>query len=165
LTGEPGEYGKLNSAGARRSFYSINGMFQARHRRGQWRGAGSGLCDDAVAATSCLAADGRYFRHGPKSMSGLAGGVKFLQRHPDTVEGLGRLLLNGPARSRRPNCIGWAFLEGLPCPRDALMPAAMEIGPGQSPPRVRSQIQMLKQSFNTVEKPDFGATVTASSRT
>jgi enoyl-CoA hydratase len=144
MTGEPGEYGALNRL-VREMFYSImecpKPVIAAVNGAALGAGMALVLCCDII-----LASENAVFGM-PEVDVGLAGGVKFLERHL------------GPSKSRR------MLLTGQRVPAtelyrlgvveecvlaDALMPTAlalaMEIA-GKSPLAVR----MLKESFNAVE--------------
>jgi enoyl-CoA hydratase len=144
LTGEPGEYGKLNRL-VREVFYSImecsKPVVAAVNGAALGAGFAMTLCCDIL-----LAADDAVFAM-PEVDVGLAGGVKFLQRHL-TPSKARRLLLTGQ-RVPAAELYRLGVLEAC-VPGDVLMPAAMEIArdiAAKSP----LAIQMLKQSFNTVE--------------
>ena len=144
LTGEAGEYGKLNRL-VREVFYSImecsKPVIAAVNGAALGAGFAMTLCCDIL-----LAADDAIFAM-PEVDVGLAGGVKFLQRHL-TPSKARRMLLTGQ-RVPATELYRLGVLEAC-VPRDALMPAAMEIAreiAAKSP----LAIQMLKQSFNTVE--------------
>jgi enoyl-CoA hydratase len=144
LTGEPGEYGALNRL-VREVFYSImecsKPVIAAVNGAALGAGFAMTLCCDIL-----LAADDAMFAM-PEVDVGLAGGVKFLQRHL-TPSKARRLLLTGQ-RIASTELYRLGVLEAC-LPRDALMPAALEIArdiAAKSP----LAIQMLKQSFNSVE--------------
>src|SRR5258706_6833956 len=144
MTGEPGEYGRLNRL-VREVFYSVMECSKPVIVvvNGPALGAGFALtlcCDIIVAAQDAVFAM-------PEVDVGLAGGVKFLQRHL-TPSKARRLLLTG---QRVPAAELYRLGVVEECvPSDQLMPTAMGIArdiAAKSP----LAVQMLKQSFNTVE--------------
>jgi enoyl-CoA hydratase len=144
MTGEPGEYGRLNRL-VREVFYSVMECSKPVivAVNGPALGAGFALtlcCDIIVAAQDAVFAM-------PEVDVGLAGGVKFLQRHL-TPSKARRLLLTG---QRVPAAELYRLGVVEECvPSDQLMPTAMGIArdiAAKSP----LAVQMLKQSFNTVE--------------
>jgi enoyl-CoA hydratase len=144
LAGEAGESGRLNRL-VREVFYSVMecGKPVIAAVNGPALGAGFALtlCCDIL-----LAADDAIFAM-PEVDVGLAGGVKFLQRH-FTPSKARRLLLTGQ-RIPATELYRLGVLEEC-VPRAALIPAALAIAhdiAAKSPLAVR----MLKQSFNTVE--------------
>ena len=144
MTGEPGEYGKLNRL-VREVFYSVmeccKPVIAAVNGPALGAGFALTLCCDIL-----LAADNAIFAM-PEVDVGLAGGVKFLQRHL-TPSKARRLLLTGQ-RIPAAELYRLGVLEEC-VPRDKLLGAAMAIArdiASKSP----LAVQMLKQSFNTVE--------------
>jgi enoyl-CoA hydratase/carnithine racemase len=144
MTGEPGEYGTLNRL-VREVFYSVMECSKPviAAINGPALGAGFALtlcCDIIVASDNAVFAM-------PEVDVGLAGGVKFLQRHL-TPSKARRLLLTGQ-RISAAELYRLGVVEECVSP-DKLLPAAMEIArdiASKSPLAVR----MLKESFNTVE--------------
>ncbi len=144
MTGEPGEYGALNRL-VREMFFSIlecsKPVVAAVNGPALGAGMALALCCDII-----LASEDAVFGM-PEIDVGLAGGVKYLQRHL-TPSKARRLLLTGqriPARE----LYRLGVLEEC-VPQDELMPAAMAIArdiAAKSPVAVR----MLKDSFNMVE--------------
>jgi enoyl-CoA hydratase len=144
LTPEAGLDGRLNRL-VREVFYSVMecGKPVIAAVNGPALGAGFALvlCCDIL-----LSADDAIFAM-PEVDVGLAGGVKFLQRH-FTPSKARRLLLTGQ-RIPATELYRLGVLEEC-VPRAALLPAAMAIAhdiAAKSPLAVR----MLKQSFNIVE--------------
>lgn len=144
LAGDPGEYAALNRL-VREMFYSI--MECSRPVIAAVNGAALGA---GMAITLCcdmiIAAEEATFGM-PEVDVGLAGGVKFLERHL-TPSKARRMLLTGqrvPARE----LYRLGVLEEC-VPAASLMPAAMALAreiAQKSPMAVR----MLKESFNAVE--------------
>lgn len=144
LTGEPGEYGALNRL-VREMFYSILECPKpvVAAVNGHALGAGMALalcCDILVASEEALFGM-------PEIDVGLAGGVKYLQRHltPSKVR---RLLLTGK-KIPSAELYRLGVLEACVAPSE-VMPQAMEIAreiASKSPVAVR----MLKESFGMVE--------------
>src|SRR5690349_5412014 len=144
LTGEPGEYNALNRI-VREQFYSILECAKPviAAVNGAALGAGMALalcCDILVASEEAIFGM-------PEVDVGLAGGVKFLERHLNPSKAR-RMLLTGQrvpaAELYRPGVLEECV------PADALMPPAMAIATeiaSKSPRAVR----MLKESFNAVE--------------
>ena len=144
LTGEPGEDGRLNRL-VREVFYSVmecsKPVIAAINGHALGAGFALTLCCDIL-----LAADDAIFAM-PEVDVGLAGGVKFLQRH-FTPSKARRLLITGQ-RIPATELYRLGVLEECVA-RPALMPAAMAIArdiASKSPLAIR----MLKQSFNMVE--------------
>jgi enoyl-CoA hydratase len=144
LTGEPGEYGRLNRL-VREVFYSVmecsKPVIAAVNGPALGAGFALTLCCDIL-----LAADDAIFAM-PEVDVGLAGGVKFLQRHLPPSKARTLLLTGQRIPAQELHRLG--VLEAC-VPHDALMPAAMDMArtiAAKSP----LAIQMLKQSFNTVE--------------
>ncbi len=144
MTGEPGEHVKLNRL-VREVFYSVMECSKPVIAAVNGPALGAGfvltLCCDIL-----LAADGAIFAM-PEVDVGLAGGVKFLQRHL-TPSKARRLLLTGQ-RIPAPELYRLGVLEEC-VPGDQLLAAATAIAreiASKSP----LAIQMLKQSLNTVE--------------
>ena len=144
MAGEPGEYRRLNRL-VREVFYSVLecGKPVIAAVNGPALGAGFALtlcCDIIVAAADAVFAM-------PEVDVGLAGGVKFLQRHL-TPSKARRLLLTG---QRVPAAELYRLGVVEECvPADQLMPTALGIArdiASKSP----LAVQMLKRSFNTVE--------------
>jgi enoyl-CoA hydratase len=144
MTGEPGEYPKLNRL-VREVFYSMMECVKpiVAAVNGPALGAGFALtlcCDILLASEDAVFAM-------PEVDVGLAGGVKFLQRHfmPSKAR---RLLLTGQRVPARELYRLGVVVEVLP--PGELMPAAMGIAheiASKSPAAIR----MLKQSFIAVE--------------
>jgi enoyl-CoA hydratase len=144
MTGEPGEHVKLNRL-VREVFYSVMECSKPVIAAVNGPALGAGfvltLCCDIL-----LAADGAIFAM-PEVDVGLAGGVKFLQRHL-TPSKARRLLLTGQ-RIPAPELYRLGVLEEC-MPGDQLLATAAAIAreiASKSP----LAIQMLKQSLNTVE--------------
>ena len=144
LTGEPGEYPRLNRL-VREVFYSLmecqKPVIGAINGGALGAGMAIALCCDII-----LAADEAIFAM-PEVDVGLAGGVKFLQRHLGPSKAR-RMLLTGQ-RVPAAELYRLGVLEAC-VPRAQLMPAAMEIAreiASKSP----LAVQMLKESFNAVE--------------
>ena len=144
LTGEPGEYGGLNRI-VREMFYSIMECSKPviAAVNGPALGAGMALvlcCDILIASEDAIFGM-------PEVDVGLAGGVKFLERHLNPSKAR-RMLLTGQ-RVPAPELYRLGVLEEC-VPANALMPTAMAIATeiaSKSPLAVR----MLKESFNAVE--------------
>ena len=144
MTGEPGEYGALNRL-VREMFYSVMECNKPviAAVNGTALGAGMALtlcCDILVASEDALFGM-------PEVDVGLAGGVKFLQRHLNPSKSR-RMLLTGQ-RVPAAEFYRLGVLEEC-VPADALMPTAMALAveiASKSPLAVR----MLKESFNAVE--------------
>lgn len=144
MTGEAGEYGRLNRL-VREVFYSVMECSKPviAAVNGPALGAGfalSSCCDIILASEDAIFAM-------PEVDVGLAGGVKFLQRHfwPSKAR---RLLLTGQ-RVPAAELYRLGVLEEC-LPAAALMPAATAMArdiAAKSPLAVR----MLKESFNMVE--------------
>ena len=144
MTGEPGEYGNLNRL-VREVFYSVmecsKPVIAAVNGPALGAGFALTLCCDIL-----LAADHAIFAM-PEVDVGLAGGVKFLQRHLPPSKAR-RLLLTGQ-RIPAAELYRLGVLEEC-VPADKLLAAATAIAQeiaSKSP----LAIQMLKQSFNIVE--------------
>lgn len=144
LTGAPGEYNALNRL-TREMFYSIlecpKPVIAAVNGTALGAGMALALCCDII-----LASEDAIFGM-PEIDVGLAGGVKYLQRHlpPSKVR---RMLLTGK-RFPASEFYRLGVLEEC-VPADRLMGAAMEIAQevaSKSPVAVR----MLKNSFGMVE--------------
>jgi len=144
LTGEPGEYGALNRI-VREMFYSIMECSKPviAAVNGPALGAGMALvlcCDILIASEDAIFGM-------PEVDVGLAGGVKFLERHLNPSKAR-RMLLTGQ-RVPAAELYRLGVLEEC-VPADALMPTAMALATeiaSKSPLAVR----MLKESFNAVE--------------
>jgi enoyl-CoA hydratase len=144
MTGEPGEYGALNRL-VREMFYSILECSKpvVAAVNGPALGAGMAL---ALCCDILLASDDAIFGM-PEIDVGLAGGVKYLQRHLSPSKSR-RLLLTGQ-RVPASELYRLGVLEAC-VPADRLMPEALGIAreiASKSPVAVR----MLKESFNMVE--------------
>ena len=144
LAAEPGDYAALNRL-VREMFYSImeckKPVIGAINGTALGAGMALALCCDII-----LAAEDAVFGM-PEVDVGLAGGVKFLQRH-FTPGKARRLLLTGQ-RVAAPELYRLGVLEEC-VPGPALMPAALALArdiAGKSPLAVR----MLKESFGMVE--------------
>lgn len=144
LMGEDGEYSALNRL-TREMFYSIlecpKPVVAAVNGSALGAGMALALCCDII-----LAADHAVFGM-PEIDVGLAGGVKYLQRHL-TPSKTRRLLLTGQ-RIPASELYRLGVLEEC-VPAAQLMPKAMEIAAdiaAKSPIAIR----MLKDSFNMVE--------------
>jgi enoyl-CoA hydratase len=144
LTGEAGEYPRLNRL-VREVFYSLmecaKPVIAAVNGGALGAGMAIALCCDII-----LAADEAIFAM-PEVDVGLAGGVKFLQRHLGPSKAR-RMLLTGQ-RVPAAELYRLGVLEAC-VPREQLMPAAMELAreiASKSP----LAVQMLKDSFNAVE--------------
>lgn len=144
LSGDPGEYAALNRL-VREMFYSIiecpKPVIAAVNGHALGAGMALALCCDIL-----LASEQAVFGM-PEIDVGLAGGVKYLQRHlpPSKVR---RLLLTGQ-RIPASELYRLGVLEACVAPAD-LMPQAMAIAleiASKSPVAVR----MLKESFGMVE--------------
>jgi enoyl-CoA hydratase len=144
LTGEPGEYNELNRL-AREMFYSIlecpKPVVAAVNGHALGAGMAIALCCDIL-----LASQDAVFGM-PEIDVGLAGGVKYLQRHlpPSKVR---RLLLTGQ-RISATELYRLGVLEEC-VPANDLMPQAMALAAeiaSKSPMTVR----LLKESFVAVE--------------
>jgi len=144
LSGEPGEYNALNRL-TREMFYSIlecpKPVIGAVNGTALGAGMALALCCDII-----LASEDAIFGM-PEIDVGLAGGVKYLQRHlpPSRVR---RMLLTGK-RFPASEFHRLGVLEEC-VPADRLMDTALEIArevAGKSPVAVR----MLKESFGMVE--------------
>jgi enoyl-CoA hydratase len=144
LTGEPGEHGALNRL-VREMFYSI---LECRKPviaavNGAALGAGFALtlcCDMLVASEEAVFGM-------PEVDVGLAGGVKFLQRH-FTPSKSRRLLMTGQ-RVPAQELYRLGVLEAC-VPADRVMPEALALArelAAKSP----LAVQILKESFNAVE--------------
>jgi enoyl-CoA hydratase len=144
LTGEPGEYGALNRI-VREMFYSIMECAKPviAAVNGPALGAGMAL---ALCCDILIASEDAIFGM-PEVDVGLAGGVKFLERHLGPSKAR-RMLLTG---QRVPSAELYRLGVLEECvPASALMPTAMALAAeiaGKSPLAVR----MLKESFNAVE--------------
>jgi enoyl-CoA hydratase len=144
LTGEPGEYGALNRL-VREMFYSVMECSKPviAAVNGPALGAGFALvlcCDILLASEDAIFAM-------PEVDVGLAGGVKFLQRHL-TPSKARRLLLTGQ-RIPATELYRLGVLEEC-VPAASLMPTALALAreiAAKSPLAVR----MIKESFNAVE--------------
>jgi enoyl-CoA hydratase len=144
MTGEPGEYGALNRL-VREMFYSILECSKpvVAAVNGPALGAGMAL---ALCCDILLASDDAIFGM-PEIDVGLAGGVKYLQRHLSPSKSR-RLLLTGQ-RVPASELYRLGVLEAC-VPADRLMPEALAIAreiASKSPVAVR----MLKESFGMVE--------------
>ena len=144
MTGEAGEYGALNRL-VREMFYSILECPKPVIAAVQGPALGAGmalvLCCDIL-----LASEDAVFAM-PEVDVGLAGGVKFLQRHLNPSKAR-RMLLTGQ-RVPAAELYRLGVLEEC-VPAGALMPTAMALAAeiaSKSPLAVR----MLKESFNAVE--------------
>jgi len=144
LTGEPGEYNALNRI-VREQFYSIlecaKPVIAAVNGAALGAGMALALCCDILVASE----DAIFGM--PEVDVGLAGGVKFLERHLNPSKAR-RMLLTGQ-RVPASELYRLGVLEEC-VPADALMPTAMAIATeiaSKSPLAVR----MLKESFNAVE--------------
>jgi enoyl-CoA hydratase len=144
MTGEPGEYGALNRL-VREMFHSIldcnKPVIAAVNGPALGAGMAIALCCDIL-----LASEDAYFAM-PEVDVGLAGGVKFLQRHLNPSK-TRRMLLTGQ-RVPATELYRLGVLEEC-VPADALMATARALAAeiaGKSPLAVR----MLKESFNAVE--------------
>jgi len=144
MTGEAGEYGALNRL-VREMFYSILECPKPVIAAVQGPALGAGmalvLCCDIL-----LASEDAVFAM-PEGDVGLAGGVKFLQRHLNPSKAR-RMLLTGQ-RVPAAELYRLGVLEEC-VPAGALMPTAMALAAeiaSKSPLAVR----MLKESFNAVE--------------
>jgi enoyl-CoA hydratase len=144
MTGEPGEYGALNRI-VREMFYSIlecnKPVIAAVNGGALGAGMALVLCCDII-----LASEDAYFAM-PEVDVGLAGGVKFLERHLGPSKTRRMLLTGQRVPAREFHRLG--VIEEC-VPADALMPAADALAAeiaGKSPLAVR----MLKESFMMVE--------------
>lgn len=144
LSGDPGEYAALNRL-VREMFYSIiecpKPVIAAVNGHALGAGMALALCCDILVASE------QAMFGMPEIDVGLAGGVKYLQRHlpPSKVR---RLLLTGQ-RIPASELYRLGVLEACVAPGD-LMPQAMAIAleiASKSPVAVR----MLKESFGMVE--------------
>jgi len=144
LTGEPGEYNELNRL-AREMFYSIlecpKPVVAAVNGHALGAGMAIALCCDIL-----LASQDAVFGM-PEIDVGLAGGVKYLQRHlpPSKVR---RLLLTGQ-RISAPELYRLGVLEEC-VPPDELMPQAMAVA-GEIASKSPMTVRLLKESFTAVE--------------
>jgi len=144
LTGEPGEYNELNRL-AREMFYSIlecpKPVVAAVNGHALGAGMAIALCCDIL-----LASQDAVFGM-PEIDVGLAGGVKYLQRHlpPSTVR---RLLLTGQ-RISAPELYRLGVLEEC-VPPGELMPQAMAVA-GEIASKSPMTVRLLKESFTAVE--------------
>lgn len=144
MTGEPGEYGALNRL-VREMFYSMLECSKPVIAAVQGPALGAGmalvLCCDII-----LASEDAIFGM-PEVDVGLAGGVKFLQRHL-TPSKARRMLLTGQRVPARELYRLGVVEECVPAAQ--LMPTALALAAeiaSKSPLAVR----MLKESFNAVE--------------
>lgn len=144
LTGEPGEYNVLNRL-AREMFYAVlecpKPVVAAVNGTALGAGMALALCCDILVASE----DAVFGM--PEIDVGLAGGVKYLQRH-FTPSKARRLLLTGQ-RIPAAELYRLGVLEACASPEkvmDEAMVIAHEIA-SKSPMSIR----MLKDSFNTVE--------------
>jgi enoyl-CoA hydratase/carnithine racemase len=144
MTGEAGEYGALNRL-VREMFYSILDCNKPVIAAVNGGALGAGmvlvLCCDII-----LASEEAYFAM-PEVDVGLAGGVKFLQRHIGPSKTRRMLLTGERVPAREFHRLG--VIEEC-VPADALMPKANTLAAeiaGKSPLAVR----MLKESFMAVE--------------
>jgi enoyl-CoA hydratase len=144
MTGEPGEYGALNRL-VRETFYSIlecsKPVIAAVNGGALGAGMALVLCCDII-----LASEDAYFAM-PEVDVGLAGGVKFLQRHLGPSKARRMLLTGQRVPAREFHRLG--VIEEC-VPPDALMPTANALAAeiaNKSPLAVR----MLKESFTAVE--------------
>jgi enoyl-CoA hydratase len=144
LTGEPGEYNELNRL-AREMFYSIlecpKPVVAAVNGHALGAGMAIALCCDIL-----LASQDAVFGM-PEIDVGLAGGVKYLQRHlpPSKVR---RLLLTGQ-RIGAPELYRLGVLEEC-VPPNELMPQAMAVA-GEIASKSPMTVRLLKESFTAVE--------------
>ena len=144
LTGEPGEYNELNRL-AREMFYSIlecpKPVVAAVNGHALGAGMAIALCCDIL-----LASQDAVFGM-PEIDVGLAGGVKYLQRHlpPSKVR---RLLLTGQ-RISAPELYRLGVLEEC-VPPGELMPQAMAVA-GEIASKSPMTVRLLKESFTAVE--------------
>ena len=144
LTGEPGEYNELNRL-AREMFYSIlecpKPVVAAVNGHALGAGMAIALCCDIL-----LASQDAVFGM-PEIDVGLAGGVKYLQRHlpPSKVR---RLLLTGQ-RISAPELYRLGVLEECVPPHE-LMPQAMAVA-GEIASKSPMTVRLLKESFTAVE--------------
>jgi len=144
LTGEPGEYNELNRL-AREMFYSIlecpKPVVAAVNGHALGAGMAIALCCDIL-----LASQDAVFGM-PEIDVGLAGGVKYLQRHlpPSKVR---RLLLTGQ-RISAPELYRLGVLEEC-VPPNELMPQAMAVA-GEIASKSPMTVRLLKESFTAVE--------------
>lgn len=144
LTGEPGEYNELNRL-AREMFYAIlecpKPVVAAVNGAALGAGMAIALCCDIL-----LASQEAIFGM-PEIDVGLAGGVKYLQRHlpPSKVR---RLLLTGQRISAR-ELYRLGVLEECVAPED-LMPQAMALA-GEIASKSPMTVRLLKESFVAVE--------------
>jgi enoyl-CoA hydratase len=144
LTGEPGEYSELNRL-ARETFYCL--MDGPKPVIGVINGAAMGagmalaLCCDIL-----IASDNAVFAM-PEVDRGLAGGVKYLQRHFSPSKA--RMLLMTGQHLSAQEMYRLGVIEKV-VPLAELMPAAMEIAntiASKSP----LAVEMIKRSFSMVE--------------
>ena len=144
LTGEAGEYGKLNRL-VREAFYTVMECSKPviAAVNGAALGAGFAL---TLSCDILLAADAAVFAM-PEVDVGLAGGVKFLQRHLSPSKS--RMLLLTGRRVAAQELYRLGVLEAC-LPARELMPAAMQIA-GEIAGKSPLAIKMLKNSFNMVE--------------
>jgi enoyl-CoA hydratase len=144
LTGEPGEYSELNRL-ARETFYSL--MDGPKPVIGVINGAAMGagmalaLCCDIL-----IASDNAVFAM-PEVDRGLAGGVKYLQRHFSPSKA--RMLLMTGQHLTAQEMYRLGVIEKV-VPLAELMPAAMEIAKtiAEKSPLA---VEMIKRSFSMVE--------------
>jgi enoyl-CoA hydratase len=144
LTGAPGEYQELNRL-ARETFYCL--MDGPKPVIGAINGAAMGagmaftLCCDIIVAS-----DNAVFAM-PEVDRGLAGGVKYLQRHFSPSKARMLLMTGQQLTAQEMHRLG--VIEKV-VPLAELMPAAMQIAndiASKSP----LAVQMIKQSFSMVE--------------
>jgi enoyl-CoA hydratase len=144
LTGAPGEYGALNRL-VREVFYAImecsSPVIAAVNGAALGAGFALALCSDIIVASE----DAVFGM--PEIDVGLAGGVKFLQRH--FTPGMARKFLLTGRRVPARELYRLGVIEE-PVAGDALLRAAMQVAheiASKSPVAVH----MLKDSFNIVE--------------
>lgn len=144
LTGAPGEYSELNRL-AREVFYSlIDGpkpVIAAVNGAAMGAGMALTLCCDIIVAS-----DNAVFAM-PEVDRGLAGGVKYLQRHFTPSKARMLLMTGQQLTAQEMHRLG-VIEKVVPLPE--LMPAAMEIADNiaaKSP----LAVQLIKQSFSMVE--------------
>ena len=144
LTGDPGEYAELNRL-AREAFYvMIDGpkpVVAAVNGAAMGAGMALALCCDIIVAS-----DNAVFAM-PEVDRGLAGGVKYLQRHFTPSKARMLLLTGQQLTAQEMHRLG--IIEKV-VPLPELMPAAMAIAndiASKSP----LAVQLIKQSFSMVE--------------
>lgn len=144
LSGEPGEYTELNRL-AREAFYALmdgpKPVIAAVNGAAMGAGMALTLCCDIIVAS-----DNAVFAM-PEVDRGLAGGVKYLQRH-FTPSKARMLLMTGQQLTAQEMYRLGVIEKVVPLPQ--LMPAALEIAndiASKSP----LAVQLIKQSFSMVE--------------